>query len=343
LYVGVTRAERAVAVSYSERATTTGRLSRLPGVLKAWIDSGLVAVESWPSVDHADKSIEIEPLWGLPAQRRVRARAFSKPKDNCSIRGYVQDELGLSFPRPEPGLYGVFVGRMRRLVSALFADSHRDGTPLTEEEALARLDEVWPVPAFEDHPLAPFYDAVARRVATSWSGALDRSVLTLPTDPVSLDLDAVRREAGVELVTGLAAHGRDMEGRPTGIVLHLKSLKSALLKGKDELGWGAKSTEVQRTRPELAFLRSYFEATEGEPFQVFLYSVENGKLYRFAWPTGGHARHYTTELDRVGERLRHLAGARYVHEINAGQCERCGVRIACPYWTGASGDLRAFR
>ena len=44
LYVGVTRAERAVVVSYAERATASGRKSQRPKLLNAWIETGSVTL-----------------------------------------------------------------------------------------------------------------------------------------------------------------------------------------------------------------------------------------------------------------------------------------------------------
>lgn len=333
LYVGVTRAERAVVVSFAERATSSGGEIRRPKLLDAWIETGSVTLGTFPEVESVDRSVEIGPLWGTRPDRRVRVRGIAK--DSCSIRGYVQDELRLSFPRPEPSLYGTFVARMRQVVGALFQASHSESSAISEEAALRVLAESWPTPVVEEHRLAPFFDDVARRVAVGWSSALDRSSLTLPAVPLLLDLGAVSHEVGVDLSSGLAAFGRDASGRPVGIVLHLGSLQQLLKKGKHEVGWGAKSTDLQRSRPELALLRSYYDSIDDEPFEAYIYSAEDGEIYPFGWPNG---RYYAPEVERIGARLSEVADRRYVHEVDLGQCERCGVRVACPYWSGASGD-----
>jgi len=331
LYVGITRAERAVVVSYAQRATATGKASGLPNLLKDWIAAGTVHEELWPGVEVEEKKVMIEPIWGTPSERRVRARAFGQAKDSCAIREYVQYELGLSFPSFEPKLYGLLVGRIRRFIDEALIASHDAEIGFGEEESLALLAKVWPASRFEDHRLMPFYHNVAQRAAKRWPDALVGSSLLLPDEPVRLDLKELSQEAGVDLASGLAAHFRDRAGRPTGIVLHLRSLRADLLKGKEEVKWGSEST--RKDRAELALLRSYYESLKDEPFQAFIYSIEDGRLYPFAWPNG---QYYPNERDRIGMRLAEVASARYGHEVDAGQCERCGVRVSCPYWTEAS-------
>ena len=80
-------------------------------------------------------------------------------------------------------------------------------------------------------------------------------------------------------------------------------------------------------------LRSFYDNTAGEDFQAYLYSVDDGELYPFAWPTGTY---FPKEVERLGARLAGFARSEFRHVLSAGQCERCGVRIACPFWIGAS-------
>jgi len=330
LFVGVSRAERAVAVSYARSPTGSGRPSALPKVLKDWIASETVDQEEWGEVSERDKEVAVGPVWGPPRRRPLRVRGLAAPRESCAIRSYVQNDLDLSFPTPDAELYGAFVGRMRRLVGRVIAASHGRDAPLPPGVVATMLTDVWPVEGFEDHPLGVFYQDTASRLAADLPGALDRSSLALGGRFAPLDLSAAGAEYGVELSSGLAAHFRDVHGAPLGIVLHLGSFLSNLNAGK-EVKWGTKS--LYRDRVELALLRSFYENTTGEAFQAYVYSVADGELYRFAWPKG---QFYPKEVARIGERLAAFARSEFRHVLNSGQCERCGVRIDCPFWIGAS-------
>lgn len=330
LFVGLTRAERAVVVSYAHSPTATGRPSKLPKLLKDWIETTDVHTEEWSSVDVAEKSVMVSPVWGSSPDRRVRTRALAKPDKSCSIRSYIQNELGLSFPHPDPELYGVFVGRMRQFIGSLVEASHGRLEPLSREEGLGMLSDAWPITGLKDHRLALFYDVAAKRIAENFPGALDQSGLFLANGFVALDLDGPSTEYGVELSSGLAAHFLDAAARPTGIVFHLGSLAGNLNAKGTGVKWG--TAALLRDRVELALLRSYYESTAEQEFQPYVYSFEDGALYAFAWP---QKRYYKAEIERLASRISEFARFEYEHVVNHGQCERCSVRIACPFWMGA--------
>lgn len=331
LFVGVSRAERAVVVSYARSATGSGRPSALPEGLKRWIASEAVALEDWPEVGEPDKEITVGAVWGRRPDRPVRVRSLAAAKESCAVRSYVQNELDLSFPFPDPDLYGAFVGRMRRFVGAIVDASHGRIAPMPHRTADECLADLWPVAGFEAHPLAGLYQAAAEQIAADLPGALDRSSLVLGDRAVPLDLTSASAEYGVELASSLAAHGRDARGRPAGIVLHMGSLRGDLNAKQTGVKWGTPA--LLRDRVELALLRSFYGNTAGEDFQAYLYSVDDGELYPFAWPTGTY---FSKEVERLGTRLVGFARSEFTHTLNMGQCERCGVRLACPFWIGAS-------
>ena len=331
LFVGVSRAERAVVVSFARSATGSGRPSRLPKVLNDWIETEAVPLEEWPEVGEIDKEIEVGPVWGSASDRPVRVRALAAPKESCAIRSYVQNGLGLSFPTPDPNLYGAFVGRMRRFVGRVIEASHGLDAPLDRDAVAAMLSDEWPMSGFEDHPVGAFYQDTATQIAADLPGALDRSSVTLADRFTPLDLEAVSAEYGTPLSSGLAAHFRDWHGQPIGIVVYFGSLRGDLNTKKTGVKWGTRT--LLRDRVELALLRSFYESKEDKEFQAYVYSVDDGELYPFAWPAG---QYYPKEVSRIGKRLTTFARSEFRHVLNSGQCERCGVRIDCPFWVGAS-------
>ncbi|MEL6614209.1 MAG: ATP-dependent helicase, partial [Bacteroidota bacterium] len=333
LFVGVSRAERAVVVSFARSATGSGRPSSLPRALKRWLEAEAVPLEDWPEVGDIEKEIVVGPVWGSPSGSPVRVRALAAPKESCAIRSYVQGGLGLSFPTPYPDLYGAFVGRMRRFVGRVVEASHGLVAPLDREAVMAMLSDEWPISGFEDHPIGAFYRDAAAQIAADLPGALDRSSLTLADRFAPLDLEAASAEYGTPLSSGLAAHFRDADGQPVGIVVYFGSLRGDLNAKKTGVKWGTPA--LLRDRVELALLRSFYESTVVGDFQAHVFSVEDGELYPFAWPAG---QYFPKEVARIGGRLGTFARSEFQHVLNSGQCERCGVRIDCPFWIGASGS-----
>ena len=100
LFVGVSRAERSVLVSYAATATPSERARERPRppLLDLWLDQTSVPRRTWPSVDVGGASVVTGRVWGGAPRERMNARSF-RPR-SCAIKAHLGEEL---HPQPARG------------------------------------------------------------------------------------------------------------------------------------------------------------------------------------------------------------------------------------------------
>lgn len=319
-FVGVTRARRALLVTYAETAGGAGRRAaprRTTPLVERWREQHRVPTTRLPPVPPARESAAVHALWGGAPDASLSAGGLDR--NECPINSYLQEFLGARYPVNEEPLYKVFHAVVRYAMRRVVERAHETGAPVGADEARALFAEGWAASGVEGHA----HYALYTRLGAAYVERLARAYVPPPGRVEPLDT-AYRDEAsGLFVRLDLVAHHRTAEGRAVAVLFRPESLRRHA-RGRGLL-WGALSAGA---RAPLVLLRLRDPAVE-----PFVFSGEDGALRPYLW---GADAHFAQEAARLRERLAALARARFEERIDPYKCGRCESRLPCPHWLGAA-------
>ena len=327
LFVGVTRAERAVVVSYATSAggTDIARYQReRPGLLTRWAERAGVAVQEWSGESDRRPSFRAQGLWGGVLPPLVSTYVLSG--SGCTIRTYLQQSLGAEFPTMGEALWPAFVGITRRAMQEIACRANAAGRRLTAAEAFTVLDEEWADLDGRDHPLLGVYRRAAERRVARWAGAWEPMA---GAEELSGNIP-VRAEGGERMVrTDVLAYFRAPGGRRVAVAT--TDWLPAARDKHNAVKWS------DYKEHHLAF--SLLEAAHEGPLDLYLYGEEDGAVAPASW---SQLKESSSNVRAgAGEVLRRGIATRVEATVTPFRCGTCAHRVHCPHWLGAGEPAEA--
>ena len=331
LFVGATRAEQTLVISYAlSKSGTEGALAHWrqrnpPEVLQRWQEQFDPAFSCWPNRVDPGEEVETDMIWGGQPKSSVSTRALKDTR--CMIKTYLSDFRHLRFPEQESPVYPKFFVAVRETIDQIVRLAHREGRKVSESEASRALEERWApvVEALTDHAHEPLFRHVAERAASGFAA----EYAPLADQHTPLDLKVVRKGSGESpaLRLGLASHFYDRDERPVALLFRPESLQGKLSKRTGNIKWSG----LESHRLPFVLLREHF----GETFRPLVYSGTDGRIYDFDWSTRGDS--LPKEIAKISERRQLLDERRFQNNVEEYWCDQCDHRLMCPYWLGALG------
>jgi DNA helicase-2/ATP-dependent DNA helicase PcrA len=318
-FVGLTRSQRAVVVSYPKQA---GEGARAPAktvvqLLALWRDLNRREGLAWSASGGAAIKVEMGPVWGGRTPAALPMAALDK--SSCPVQTYLEKYLGMKFPVGTRPLYPVFFDVTRRVLRRLALMVHERGVAISEEEATAALIETWPALEYADHPHEGIYRDAALRMALGFARAYQPTCgPNEPLDPqMAIDIGSVDPVVRVDLVD----HFRQGNGQIVTLSFRPESLAEKLSNGA--LNWSAVSG---KKRIAHVLVESRTPGTQSR-----IYSGEDAEVYEYTL----NKKSLPTEIDRIIGQFEAYSRSEFRTTISAYMCDSCRVRVSCPYWTGA--------
>jgi len=319
LFVGVTRAQKAVVISAAESASGSpqGRRRRFTPLLAAWQKAGHVPTARWePRIREKDE-YSIGAIWGGTPPPMTSLYALGK--NTCSVRTYLQDHLGLRFRGRFRPLYPEFMRRTRRMLKDLVQLATDTGRAVSAEEAEAIFAERWPEADWADHPHIGLY----RDRARDWTVRLASALEPPPTGQAVGEPTDAEGEASVNLqLIGLF---RDRRGDIIALTADVRAPN-----GKAELNW----SDIPADYRKLPFVLLYERGVSLKPHIFF---GEDGDIRALKWHRNKE-KAIKEEALRASEVHRSLRDGLFAAKASEWACDRCDCRTVCPLWMGVPSE-----
>jgi superfamily I DNA/RNA helicase len=320
LFVGATRAQRALLVSYAATSSGLPKAEKraVTPLLKTWCEQPNIQPIHWPPSMLEKDYFEVGAVWGGKLGQPLSARSLDK--EYCSLNTYLRDYAGIKFPVNEKPLYPVFYTTVRHVMQTIVELANEQKVPVDGESARQILLEKWEKNIAPDHPHCDLYYHVAQTYTGKFAGGfipeeghveyLNPTIYESRTHfPVRLDLVSLYRVDG---------------GAPTAILFRPESLREH---NKEKgLLWGALKPPSRR----IAFVL----LRQIEPLlRPIIFSGEDGVFYNYQWSS--RKTDFANELERVNNRFKSFAQGYFTEEVQPFTCDKCDSRIACPHWIKA--------
>jgi len=325
LFVGVTRGQRAVVVSFPKQAGegVRGHAKQVVRLLARWRAAHELEVVSWTASGNPTSEVTVGLIWGgnTPAVLNLSALDTS----TCAIQTYLEEFLGVSFPIAARALYPVFFSVTRRVLRQVVTRANETGRLVDEAAVRSMVADAWPEGEFAEHPHIGIYlDATLRMV-------LDFAKLYRPVgvpitsfDP-ELTVTTEGEEPAVRL--DLIGHFLQADGRIVALSFRPESLGADAKDGV--LNWSAKRINSKKRMSFVLLERR----TPG--ILPHFFSGADGEMFSFKWSTRKDS--LTNETANVIGKLEALSHGEFATKISAYTCDRCRARVSCPHWVGALG------
>lgn len=321
LFVGLTRAQRTVTVSYAATASGSSRArSRdLPSLLERWVEAYTPPQITWPDVE-ADKAIAAtSPIWGA-RPRGVKLSTGSLYARWCPIRTYLQDMLRMRYPEGERPIYPLFFETTRFTLEMIVRSVHENGAMITEDEAEHTLRRLWKTVEAEESPHVPRYFEQARSYVQRFVRTYEP--LASSFRPIRFNTPQFAGATPLQLRLGIVSAFFDDDNTPTALLFRPESYADALAKDSSGIKW---SGMKQNRRLPLVLLRSQHPSLNG-----FVYSGDDGRTYPFNWSQRNDSM--DREAGQAAERMKMLTNGQFQQPVNTWTCDRCSCRTICPHW-----------
>lgn len=322
LFVGVTRARRAVSVSFARTSSgADGAQGRpLPGLLTQWSSAGAVSVRTEVRGPAEKENVAMGSIWGGTVPATITAYGLS---GDCAIRTYLEDHLRIDFPPGETSLYPKFIWRSRRAMQQITVLAHERGVPVSGDEGEALLVAQWPEDDFADHPHLPIF----RPRAVRW--VRDYAAVYEPGDePAEVLTGEIEIEAGGD--------ARVMRG---DLVAHVRTASSmiAVMLRPDDLQPGKKDpTSLNWSALKQSHRLPFVLLQEVEPeIQPRVFVGPSGRLFPYKWSDRKREEGLKKEAEAARAALANQVAGRFEHTVDDYGCDRCRCRVSCPVWIGA--------
>lgn len=323
LFVGVTRAKRAVVVSCAETRSGTerARSRALTPLLERWQQLFSIPAVNWSAPVAERDRIVIEPLWG--GSQPPRLFAGSLDESSCAVRTYLESYIDITFPASLRSLYPVFYSSLRAALETIVQRLHESDMAVSADEAAVIFTTRFTRAEVSEHPHYRLYlDAGIAYTARFAEVFAPQARVSEFFDPAELLADTRMLPLRFDLVSSF----RTADGLAHIIVFRPESLAKAASKGNaTELVWSG-----LKTAHRMAFVLLRNRLPELQPW---VYSAADGVMYRLLW--NRRPDNMTTEAERVTERWRAITHGRFETKLNERNCDRCPSRIACPHWLDA--------
>lgn len=337
LFVGVTRAQQAVVVSYStsKNAKTNTLTREATDLLKNWKEVFNVPAVSWRRAENLEKGDNTPRACGALWGGEFKQRSGSLPvaalsRQDCALRVYLEDWVGIRFPTSLWHLYPQFYESVRYTLEQTVFRSHMNAPPMTPAEA-----EDWFVKTFVlektlENPLAPLYlkngSRIVRRFAEIYKPQ-NRAKRFIKSAVLDLESLSGYDVLSIPVRLSLVAHYEEETGTQHAIIFRPESLTDAKTERVTaEIPW----SRIDRLGRKLAFL---LLRKAGHNIEPWVYSGADGILYKLLWNRNSDTTKADTESALV--RLKNYDNKQFEWQINERMCGRCPCRIGCPYWLKA--------
>jgi hypothetical protein len=325
LFVGVTRAQRAVAVSFARTSSGSekAKVRPLPRLLSRWRDAGGLPVRCYEGGPVVKETVRMGAIWGgsLPTSLSTYSLVA-----NCTIRAYLQDHLGVDFPSAETEIYPRFIGRLRRTMQRVVQLAHERATPVDPDEAETLLDEEWPESDFKEHPHLSIFLPRARAWVRAFATEYDPQVF--PGEVLEPEIVIVVGEEARTVRGDLVANIGGPEGR---LAVLFRPDELQLDRAGQAINWGS-----LKQYHRLPFVLLWAEDQRLMP-QVFC--GPSKRIYDYKWARGKADEALSDELAAARASAHAQAAGEFVQEVSDFLCDDCVCRVSCPFWIGAlEGD-----
>ncbi|HEY9404242.1 MAG TPA: UvrD-helicase domain-containing protein [Pyrinomonadaceae bacterium] len=327
LFVGLTRARRAVVVSYSPKksALPNSTPREVVPLLKRWVELfGLTECE-WNGRDQGEGAagMALSRIWGGKANDgRLSGRSLAGRY--CAVQTYIEQLIGIKFPPGLQSIYPRFFNAVRAAMGKVVVEAHACGARLGAAEAGELFAREFKEDRFGEHP----HTALYARIGATFVARFAEAYEPFPHAAEFFDSDSAVVEAGESLLPirlDLVAHYVDTDGREHAILYRPESLASPGPDGQypEELNWSAIPDKGRRASFVLLSDRK-------ERLQPWVYSAADGRLYKYRWNKQG--KRLEAERLEAGERHRLFTAGRFEAEIDDWVCDPCPSRVTCPLW-----------
>ena len=318
LFVGTTRAQQALVVTYASSAggTARARLRQVTPLLERWQTHHAMPTCNWTSQASGPRRITMEAIWGGAANSIRPARVLDKSA--CPLRTYLEHDLRVRFPVRVRSLYPIFFAALRRAMGDIVRRAQERQAPIQPQEARAIFLDRWPGHEVAEHPHAKLY-------GDTGGDYVERFAHAYRPDPKAcapLDLLALGGTAQLPLRHDLLAHYRAEDGTPVAMIFRPESLDHKAR--ENGLLWSALSP-AQRV--------SFVMLKQHEPdLRPYVFSAQDGVIYPYLWPS--RPQDLAKETAAITRQLQALSQQRFETTVQMWTCERCPVRVSCPHWLG---------
>jgi hypothetical protein len=319
LFVAVTRAQRAVVVSYPERATagTKGKGKTIVPLLARWRAAFGGHAEYWTAEAVTEGRVVVGNVWEAPMPSKLKASVLDDSV--CPLMTYLEKFLGVRFPGIAE-LYPIFFSAVRQTLRAIAGRANETGKPVGENEALRMLEETWPPERDADHEHAGIYRGAAAQMVAGFAQAFRPSGVSVDLGP-EITIAAIGKP---DVVLDLAAHFRQPDGSVVAIAFRPESLAPE----PGALKWSALT---KNKRISLVLLENERSGTVAR-----VYSGDDERIYDYRWSRDKESM--PTQAGELVARRDAFARGDFSTEPTKFGCERCRVRVSCPHWLGALRD-----
>jgi superfamily I DNA/RNA helicase len=320
MFVGVTRAKRALVVSYPTSKSgpkVRGRTKTVVPLAVKWRGTGGVPVRRWVAEAPAVEIVAAGAIWGTVVPPYLKASSLRG--DSCAILTYLENFLGIRFPEEERALYPVFFDVVRRVLRRLVGLANETHSKPSAEEALRIVDEEWPADRYADHAHLGLFRPMAVEMALGFARAFEPA----PGRVVSLEPWVQPRDGGPKVSLELVARFEQADGRVVAILFRPESMAKDADEGT--LSWGKLGAPK---RIPFVLLRALESNT-----MVRVYSGADRAIYDFEW--SNRPKLMSNQEESIMERYDALARNDFSAEPGQYKCDRCPARVSCPHWIGA--------
>lgn len=329
LFVGVSRAESGVVISYATSASGTprSRPRRFPKLLTAFQQSGIVPTETWDEPARPSEQVIMGRIWG--GQTPSYVSTYSLSDSACQLRSYLEDQLGLRFIRRLRPLYPEFMNRVRRMLRRVFEVALLTGRSVSQSDALRIAEEEWPAECYQAHPHIELYRPRAQR----WTQAFAQAFMPNGSH------DTAAGEGVIEW--------KDVSGTPYSIRLQLigdfldsngdRVVVALQLQAPDDrresINWSA-----LKDYERLPFVLLHESFGRIRPM---VFCGEAGEIRSFLWSARKPVETIQKEAAVAHSNFQSLTLGKFDTRITDWACDHCDCRIICPWWvTGTGNDQR---
>lgn len=320
-FVGLTRAQRAVVVSYPKKAGEGERAKAklVVQLLDRWRTTHGRAVLQWTASSGTAVDVTTGLVWG--GRQPAALGLSSLDPTSCAIQTYVESYLQVRFPVASRALYPAFFSVTRRVLRQLVMRANEHGPSVTEAEVQSAVSDAWPAADFADHPHEAIYRTAVFRMALGFLGAYQPPPGALA--PLDVDLAILASDGGAVARLDLVGHFQQANGQVVTISFRPESVRAKTSNGA--LNWSAVSTKKRMAHVLVE------NRTPGT--RPLIYSGEDRQLFDFRWSQKPES--LPKEVRQVLGQLEAYTRTEFTTKISAYDCDRCRVRVSCPYWTGA--------
>jgi superfamily I DNA/RNA helicase len=319
-FVGATRAQRALIVSYANTAggSARSRDREVTPLLNRWRGAYSVNTVHLPETSVEREQAEITDIWGGSPKSLLAASSLDKGR--CAIQTYLNEFLGARFPLDEKPLYPAFFQAARRAMERVVYESGEKGRSISRSEAAEIFHEEWKANGADEHRHRQIYFALGQRYVERFALASQ----SLPPADKYLESALGDDTAGLRLRLDLVAFHRSADGSVIAVQFRPESYSE---KAKDgNLQWSKLDNPY---RIPFALLR------QREPqLRPYIFSGEDGVLYPFLWSAKKGS--VEEEARRAEERYRLFSRRIFNQQINRWKCDSCEVHVICPHWLEAA-------